>query len=86
MRGTNWSGAFASSADQSETAWSNRNSENEAAIKEAEPVTQAEAKWLSERIGRDGVLHENEKALLSYINSEADHIDPILQPLLDKVM
>ena len=53
---------------------------------DAEPVTQSEAKWLSERIGRDGVLHENEKALLVYLNEEAEHIDPLLQPLLDKVV
>jgi len=28
-----------------------------------ERITGDEAIWLSERIGRDGVLHENEKAL-----------------------
>jgi len=48
-------------------------------------VDSAEAAWLAERIGRDGVLHENEKALLKFLKEESPNIDGALQPLLDKV-
>ena len=86
MRGKGWSDALQTGAAENNAAWASRNEQTEAAMMEAEPVTQSEAKWLSERIGRDGVLHENEKALLAYLSEEAEHIDPILQPLLDKVV
>ena len=32
-------------------------------------VTEQEANWLAERIGRDGQLHENEKALIAYMEA-----------------
>jgi len=85
MRGGTWTGAFENNASASQEAWRRRNREDELKMIAAEPVTQSEAQWLSERIGRDGILHENEQALLSYIKSEAEHIDPMLKPLLDKV-
>jgi hypothetical protein len=50
-----------------------------------EVVTEDEAQWLVERIGRDGVLHENERALLRFIRDESPDIHPVLQPLMNKV-
>lgn len=50
-----------------------------------EVVTEDEASWLVERIGRDGVLHENEKALLRFIREDSPQIHPALRPLLDKL-
>ena len=50
----------------------------------AEIVDEEEASWLAHRIGRDGVLHENEKALLRFIRSESPEIHPALTPLIDK--
>ncbi|WP_299480870.1 hypothetical protein [uncultured Roseibium sp.] len=51
-----------------------------------EVVTEDEAGWLVDRIGRDGVLHENEKALLRFIRDESPNIHPALRPLLDKAV
>jgi hypothetical protein len=50
----------------------------------SEPVTEPEARWLAERIGRDGVLHENEKALLHILKQESPRLDTSLQTLLDR--
>lgn len=55
----------------------------QAAIAEAETVTSEEAHWLAARIGRDGVVHENEKALLAFIREESPRIHPALKPLID---
>jgi hypothetical protein len=49
-----------------------------------EAVTPAEATWLAERIGRDGKLTPNERALLLFLKAESPSIDPALQPLIDK--
>ena len=85
MNGATWEDAFQSNEAQMNEAWRRRNREDELENIAAEPVTQSEAKWLADRIGRDGVLHGNEKALLQYLKQEAEHIDPVLEPLLDKV-
>ena len=50
-----------------------------------ERITQPEANWLAERIGRDGIMKDNEKALLSCIAKESPAIHPALQELIDKV-
>ncbi len=68
-----------------EEAWAERNSRQAAAGASAEAIDESEAKWLAERIGRDGVLHENEKALLDFIKRESPSIHPDLRPLLDRV-
>jgi hypothetical protein len=51
-----------------------------------EAVTQAEAEWLAERIGRDGKLTANERALLQFLKAESPSIHPILQELVDKAL
>lgn len=71
--------------DEMEEAFSDRNDEMVQGQKLANPVDEREANWLVERIGRDGILHENEKALLSYLKKESPSLHPSLQPLLDKV-
>ncbi len=67
-----------------EEAWAERNEKVEAAIARAEVVTAPEAEWLSRRIGRDGALHDNEKALLRFIRDEAPSVHPSLQSLIAK--
>ncbi|GGB50139.1 hypothetical protein GCM10011316_22800 [Roseibium aquae] len=57
----------------------------EAEIAVNEVVTETEAEWLVERIGRDGVLHDNEKALLRFISEESPVIHPALRALFEKV-
>ena len=44
-----------------------------------------EARWIADRIGRDHVIRDNERALLSFIRQAAASIHPDLKPLLDKV-
>ena len=65
-----------------ETEMEKRLAAREAEMRLAERVTESEALWLAERIGRDGVLHENERALIRFIRDESPHIHPALQPLL----
>ena len=47
------------------------------------PVEEAEVRWLTSRIGRDGVLDENERAVLQFIRAECPDIHPTLKPLLE---
>jgi hypothetical protein len=68
-----------------EDAFAEKNAANEAAMREAELVDADEARWVAERIGRDGVLHDNERSLLTFLKRESTGIHPILQPLLDQV-
>ena len=49
-----------------------------------EKITGSEAAWLIDRIGRDGIFHENEKALLIFIKEESPDLHPSLKPLLEK--
>lgn len=49
-----------------------------------EAVTLAEASWLAQRIGRDGRLTPNERALLMFLKAESPSIHPSLQALVDK--
>jgi hypothetical protein len=67
-----------------EEVMAERNSRKNAAIATAEIVTAQEAEWLARRIGRDGVLHANEKALLRFIHEEAPSVHPSLKSLIDK--
>ncbi|MEM9332247.1 MAG: hypothetical protein AAGA53_13040 [Pseudomonadota bacterium] len=74
-----------SAKKQMDAAWRARNRNEELSEIGAEPVDSTEAQWLVERIGRDGVLHENEKALIRYLKEESPNLDASLQPLLEKV-
>ena len=49
-----------------------------------EAVTAVEASWLAGRIGRDGMLSPNERALLMFLKAESPSIHPNLQALVDK--
>lgn len=49
-----------------------------------EAVTMPEAAWLTARIGRDGQLTPNERALLMFLKAESPCIHPNLQALVDK--
>lgn len=54
----------------------------ETAIQSAQQVTEQEANWLAERIGRDGQLHENEKALIAYMETLGAELPASLAALL----
>jgi hypothetical protein len=47
-------------------------------------VTADEASWLATRLGRDGKLQDNEKALLRFIGEEAPAVPPALAALIEK--
>ncbi|WP_370674601.1 hypothetical protein [Pleomorphomonas sp. PLEO] len=59
------------------------NEADETRIRQAEAVTSEEVKWLADRIGRDGVIHANERALLKFLSEESPDIHPSLRTLLD---
>ena len=65
-----------------ESGWASRNRATAARASTAAAVDEGEARWLAERIGRDGKLHESEAALLSFIGREAPSIHAELEPLL----
>ncbi len=65
--------------------WEARNRRVEASARLAERIDHVEARWLAERIGRDGRLHENEHALISFIKQTSPAIHPDLKALLDRV-
>ena len=65
-----------------ESGWASRNRAAAAKARTAAAVDEGEARWLAERIGRDGKLHESEAALLSFIGREAPSIHAELEPLL----
>ncbi|MGI9482502.1 MAG: hypothetical protein ACR2OR_09115 [Hyphomicrobiales bacterium] len=68
-----------------EAAYGEKLARAEAERAVAEQITEVEASWLAERIGRDGILHENEKALLRFIRDESPNVHDALKPLLEKV-
>ena len=67
-----------------EADWAERSARKIDAMSRAEVVSEDEAAWLADRFGRDGRLHENEKALLRFIRDEAPSIHPSLAPLIAK--
>jgi hypothetical protein len=67
-----------------EEAWAARNAQAATRVAVAEQVTGEEAEWLARRIGRDGALHESEKALLRFIRDEVPSVHPSLQSLIAK--
>ncbi len=69
---------------KTEERWAARNQRYSEASSAAEVVNEAEATWLADRIGRDGILHENEKAVLRFIAEESPNIHPSLKSLIDK--
>lgn len=68
-----------------EASWRARNARQDADMAQAERVEEEEARWLVDRIGRDRLIHENERQLLAFIRDTSPDIHPALQPLLGKV-
>ena len=71
--------------DSLEAEFEDRNRSNGIKMRRAETVSAEEARWIADRIGRDHVIRENERAVLSFIKQSASSIHPELKPLLDKV-
>jgi hypothetical protein len=46
-----------------------------------EEITEGEASWLAERLGADGRISDNERALLDYLHRESGAVHPVLKDL-----
>lgn len=67
-------------------AWhAERNARLAAENEAAQGINGMEAEWLAARIGRDGLFHRNEAALLAFLRQESPDIHPLLRPLLERV-
>lgn len=51
--------------------------------RDEEAAASGEVRWFADRIGRDGVIHDNEHALLQFLSRESPDIHPSLRTLLD---
>lgn len=54
------------------------NLERDVAVAAAEEITADETEWLSKRIARDGLVHENERALIAYMKTLGAELPPVL--------
>lgn len=68
-----------------ERAWAARNRQRNDGEARSSDVAGDEARWLVDRIGRDRLLHDNERALLAFLKREAHAIHPELRSLVEKV-
>jgi hypothetical protein len=65
--------------------WEARNQWDGVCRRRAERIDNVEARWLAERIGKDGRLQENELALVRFIKQTSPEIHPEFKPLFEKV-
>ncbi|HZW15001.1 MAG TPA: hypothetical protein VFF66_01980 [Brevundimonas sp.] len=68
-----------------ESIFEDRLAESERAASTAAPVDPEEARWLLDRIGRDGEFDVNERALIAFLREIAPITDPALRPLIDRL-
>jgi hypothetical protein len=68
----------------SEVRYAYLNARRDALIAENQHVTDSEAEWLAERIGRDGFVTSNERALLTFLKGEVKDLHPKLKLLMNK--
>jgi hypothetical protein len=64
-----------------DTLYAERNAAGAEARAASEPVDAEEAAWLAARIGRDGTLDGNEKALVAYLKQESPSVHATLAAL-----
>jgi hypothetical protein len=75
-------GLFDSAHEQSEKAWAERNARMEAAMAEAEQVSDVEAEWLIEKLNADGVISNNEIAMLAFIRTNGGRVSEKLESVI----
>ena len=63
-------------AGLAEAGFEDHNRANNVRMRRAETVSAEEARWIADRIGRDHVIRENERALLSFIRQAARRSTP----------
>jgi hypothetical protein len=62
-----------------------RRAAREEEIAGAAMITAEEAEWLARRIGRDGTIHDNERAVLRRLSARAGELHPAIRELVEKV-
>jgi hypothetical protein len=77
-------GLFDDAHSQVEKAWKERNAVEEARMEHAQVIEEHEAQWLVDRLSRDAMVHDNEKALLRFLKEESPEIHPSLKPWFEK--
>ncbi len=82
VSGTVRSGMGQKRAREEEEARADRLAEVEAFARES--IDEAEAAWLIDCIKQDGILHDNERALLAFIKENSPSIHPSLEPLFEE--
>jgi hypothetical protein len=70
---------------RAEHVFSDRLAETRRAAATSAPVDQGEARWLVDRIGRDGDFDDNERALIAFLKEIAPTTDDALRPLIDRL-
>lgn len=71
--------------DVAETFFKEREQSRLHAASTAAPVNAEEARWLVDRIGRDGDFDANERALIAFLKELAPYTDEALQPLIEQL-
>ena len=79
-----WEDAFVTAHRQTEKAWAVRNARMQAQIAEAEKIGDAEADWLIDKLNKDGLIEENERALLAFIRNNSGNIAPALDSIMEQ--
>lgn len=77
--------AFKTDHQRLQEAWAERNVQRQASASSAAQIDDDEGTWLAQRILRDGMMHENEKALLRFIKQESPMVHPAIKQLCEKV-
>lgn len=76
---------FSSDTDRMQNAWRDRVDDVTARQNIAKDIDEDEGKWLADRIGRDSLLHQNERALIDFIKQENPHVHPAVNELVKKL-
>lgn len=66
------------------SAQAEKNAERAVAAAAAERVTETEADWVADRIGRDGALHPAERALVDHLKTLGADLPPKLKTILGR--
>lgn len=70
---------------RAEDVFPDRLAETTRAAATSAPVEQDEARWLINRIGRDGDFDDNERALIAFLKEISPTTDAALRPLIDQL-
>ncbi|MFK5979282.1 MAG: hypothetical protein QM488_10395 [Rhizobiaceae bacterium] len=77
--------AFTTDSKRMQKAWGVRVANVTARQQLASKIEEHEGAWLAERIGRDGAMHQNEQALISFIREENPKIHPAVDEMIKKL-